>query len=92
MGAQMGNIAGVKEAVGKQKFLDAFAKFESEPIPSKWATPEREAARTDIIKHFKALIDGAKSGASDTDLKASAEAANKAINAISQPNPAPAAK
>jgi hypothetical protein len=87
MGAAMGNMAAVKQQVAKPEFVEAFGKFESEAIPSKYSTPEREAARTDAIKHFKALIDGVKSGASDSDLKASAEAANKALQALSAPPP-----
>ena len=88
MGAGMGNIAAVKQQAAKPEFVEAFEKFEKEPIPSKYSTPEREAARTDAIKHFKALIEGAKSGASDADLKTSAEAANKALQSLSAPGPA----
>jgi hypothetical protein len=88
MGASMGNMAAVKQQAADPKFAEAFEKFEKESIPAKFSTPEREAARADAIKHFKALIEGAKSGASDADLKASAEAGNKALQALAAPGSA----
>ncbi|HEY3964552.1 MAG TPA: hypothetical protein VGM05_08395 [Planctomycetaceae bacterium] len=94
MGAARGNIAMVKEQALNPKFQEAFAKFEAEAMPSKYATPARTAAREEVIKNFKALIEGAKSGASDDDLKAAAMAGNKALGVLAEPAsaPAPAAK
>jgi hypothetical protein len=85
MGAAMGNFTAVKEQAADPKFQEAVAKFEKESIPGKFSTPEREAARTDAIKHFKALIEGAKGSASDEELKASVEGANKAIISLTTP-------
>ena len=90
MGAARGNIPVVKEQVSSPRFQEAFAKFEAESIPSKFATPERQAARDQVIKNFKALIEGVKSGASEADLKASAQAGNEALDRLSAPA-APAA-
>lgn len=81
MGAQR-DIAALKTHVQTPKFQEALTKFEQEPIPAKYATPEREAARTEAIKHFKELIEGAKSGAPDAKLKESALAAHKAVLAV----------
>ncbi|HEY3963603.1 MAG TPA: hypothetical protein VGM05_03535 [Planctomycetaceae bacterium] len=90
MGAGRGNLAIVKEQVLTPRFQEAFGKFEAEPIPSKYATPARTAAREEVIKNFKALIEGAKSGASDEDLKAAALAGNKALGVLAEPTTAPA--
>ncbi len=91
MGAARGNVAIVKEQALNPKFQEAVAKFEAEAIPAKYATPERTAAREEVIKNFKALIEGAKSGASDDDLKASAVAGNNALNTLTALPPEPAA-
>jgi hypothetical protein len=91
LNASTGNIAGLKEHATSPVFQEAFAKFEKEPIPGKYSTPEREAARTELIKQFKTLIDGAKSGASDADLKAAATAGNSALQKMTATAPAAAA-
>jgi len=88
MGAGMGDFAGVKAAATNPKFQEALDKFEKESIPGKFSTPEREAAKKDAVKHYKALIEGAKGSATDEELKASVDAANKAINSITAPTPA----
>jgi hypothetical protein len=92
MGAQMGSDDSVKTHAASPKFQEAFAKFEKEPIPSKYSTPEREAARNEVIKNLKAVIDGANSGASAADLKAAVEAADKALRTLSTPDQTAAAK
>jgi hypothetical protein len=70
----MGNPEGVRTHVQTPKFQELASKFGSEPIPEKFKTPEREAAKAELDKHFKALIDGAKS-MSDDQLKTEAQAA-----------------
>jgi hypothetical protein len=88
MGAGMGDFAGVKQAASDPKFQEAATKFETDPIPGKFKTPEREAAKTEAVKHVKALIEGAKGTASDEELKASVDGLNKAINTLAAPTPA----
>ena len=92
MGAQMGSDATVKEQATNPKFQEAFSKFEKESIPLKYSTPEREAARNEVIKNLKSVIEGAKSGASAADLKSAVDAADKALRTLSSPAPAPAEK
>ena len=75
MNAAMGNWPKAKEALVRPELSKVFEAFEKEPIPSKQSTPEREAARKEVVKNIKAAIDGAKSGASDAELKASLDTA-----------------
>jgi len=70
MNSDMGNFTELRKAVDNPDFIKKFEQFEKDPIPSKYSTPEREEAHKDMIKHYRALIDGAKSGAPDADLKA----------------------
>ncbi len=86
MPAQMGNAAAVKQHVDRPEFKEAFAKFESDPIPSKFKTAEREAARDEVIKSIKALIDGTG------DMKANVDAADKGLKTLAAPVSAPAEK
>jgi hypothetical protein len=74
LNTSMGNPEGVRTHVQTPKFQELASKFGSEPIPEKFKTPEREAAKAELDKHFKALIDGAKS-MSDDQLKTEAQAA-----------------
>lgn len=85
MNADSGNWPAAREALTKPELQDAFEAFEKEPMPGKSSTPEREAARTDAIRHIKAAIDGAKSDVSDADLKASLDAANDALLKMVKP-------
>jgi hypothetical protein len=45
-----------------------------------------------MIKQFKALTDGSKSGASDAELKAAVDAANAALQKLTATEPTTAAK
>lgn len=85
MNAAMKNWPKAKEALGRPELAKAFEAFEKEPLPSKSSTPEREAARKEAIKHIKAAIDGAKSGASDDELKASLDGARDQIQKMQKP-------
>jgi len=86
MPAQMGNAAAVKEQVERPEFKEAFSKFESDPIPTKFKTPERDAARDEVIKSIKALMDGTG------DMKANVEAAVKGLKVLAAPVAAAAEK
>lgn len=83
--ASTGKWPKAKEALQNPALAEAFAAFEKEPIPSKFSTPEREAARKEIIKAIKAAIDGAKSGASDAELKANLEMAREQVQKMQKP-------
>ena len=78
--AQNGNWAGVKRALTETtEFSDLVDAFDKAPIPGKFKTPERETQKNDVVKHLKALIEGAKSGADNKTLEASLKAAQKAL-------------
>jgi hypothetical protein len=88
--ASVGNWTAVKSTLARDSsFANALDKFEKEPIPRKFSTPAREAARTDLINHFKALIEGVKSGAAPTELKEHFDAGQKALGTLTYTEPPP---
>lgn len=82
MNADMGNFSGLKAHVQDAKFVDTVAAFEKEPIPSKHATPEREAARKELIDNLKGLIEAAKENAANDQLKAKSDAIQAALKKV----------
>lgn len=82
MNAEMGNFEGLKAHVKDPKFVDTVAAFEKEPIPSKYSSPEREAARKELIDHLNGLIEAAKSNAPGEQLKAKADAVKTSLRKV----------
>jgi hypothetical protein len=64
------------------KFKEALDAFEKEPIPGKFSTPAREEARKDAIKHYRAAIEGAKSGIPDAEFSEHVKAATKSMGVL----------
>ena len=85
MPADMNDWAGVKAGVSSETFKAAVEEFANAPIPSELATPEREAAKEELVKNYRALIEAAEKGAAATELQAAYEAADKSMAAIKQP-------
>ena len=82
MNSGMGNFDGLKKHVQEPKFVDAVTAFENEPIPSKYATPDREAARTELINNLQGLIEDAKANAANDQLKAKADAIQTSLKKL----------
>jgi hypothetical protein len=82
LNVSMGNLQGVRDHVQTPKFQELVTKFAAEPIPAKFKTPEREAAKAELDKHFQALIEGAKGNAADDALKTEAEATMQAFQKV----------
>jgi hydrogenase maturation factor len=85
------NWKGLKTAMeSNPEFQEALNKFDKSSIPGKFSTPARETNKKDAVKHFQALIDGAKSGATDKELADSYNAAQKAMTDLTfVPGPEP---
>lgn len=58
MSVQTGDLAGAKKAASDPKLKEAVDAFEKDPIPAPFASPAREAAKTDVVKHYRELIEG----------------------------------
>ncbi len=57
MSVQMGDLAGAKKAIADPKLKEAVDAFEKEPIPAEFASPARETAKADVVKHYRALME-----------------------------------
>jgi len=57
MSVQMGDLAGAKKAIADPKLKEAVDAFEKDPIPAEFASPARETAKGDVVKHYRELIE-----------------------------------
>ena len=74
--------AGVKAGLVSDAFKAAVEEFASAPIPSKFATEQRKAAKEEAAKKFQALIEAAGKNAPDAEIKAGYEAAMSAFQEV----------
>lgn len=80
--SELGNFGGLKTHVQDSKFIEAVNAFEAESMPAKYVTPEREAARTELINDLKSLIDAAKANATNDQLKVKANAVQASLKKL----------
>ena len=78
-----------KAIVGHQKFQDAIKKFEETPIPSKSATPEREASKKALVEALKKLTEVAQKGTPADVMKQTQEATNHYVKILEIPGQTP---
>jgi hypothetical protein len=58
MSVQTGDLAGAKKAASDPKLKEAVDAFEKDPVPAAFASPARDAAKADVVKHYRELIEG----------------------------------
>jgi len=74
----IGSYPAVRGYLTSDEFRQMVANFENEPIPKKYATPEREAAKARAVEILRKLIADAN-GATNEDIATGAQALSEAI-------------
>lgn len=82
---QTGDYATLKTTLSDPKTEEVVKKFEDEPIPKQFASKAREEAKADVVKEYKLLISGGKSGAPMPELKKSVDAITQGLAKLSDP-------
>jgi hypothetical protein len=82
---QMGDTATLQATLNDNKIEEAVKKFEQEPIPKQFASKAREDLKAEVVKDYKALISGGKSGASFDDLKKTATSIQQNLEKLADP-------
>jgi hypothetical protein len=69
MSMDMQGPKAAQQAASAAKFKELVDNLEKEPIPSEFSTPEREAAKKEIVENFRKIA----AGGSDDEIKAAWE-------------------
>lgn len=86
MSAQRGDAAGIKKAATDPKLSELVDEFEKAPIPSQFASPAREKAKTKVVTGYKSLIVSAKGSGSPKELKDTVMSIQEGISEMTSPD------
>lgn len=82
MNAQRGDFAGVKKTASDPKFAELVQAFEESEIPSEFASPAREKAKTRVVSDYKTLVNSAKGVGSPQDIKAAVKSLQEGMSEL----------